>query len=306
MDPLKFRTGREFTIFDQRGGDAKRVPVSSTTSNIPSSNPLGSGVSRSPRGDGTNNPPHPSSQSTHTQRRKRSSQYASDYPIGGDRGDGGKYSSGTGSGGRTGGRAGGGFGSDYASVSAHALAKCREWISNPNLPRINFTFQPSTTLKISKVFRPLKTNVILGADFNTQLGVWQFKSSWEDSFFQGRLTFAMGELQYAKSWLINVGMYDNLATRLRLRAAIDLRTKKAYARLGFRTEQLSPINFMDGFMMTKRMSFDGNKGKVKLETKTKLRFPQPEIEYSTENHKSITGTGDIEVNLQELNLLLNY
>jgi len=99
---------------------------------------------------------------------------------------------------------------------------------------------------------------------------------------------------------------EDLVTRLRMRAAVDLGTMKAYARLGFRTERLSPINVVEGFTLTKRLPLDGNDGHVKLEVKANFAFPEPEIEYSTENHRSFVGMGDIEVNIDELNLLLDY
>jgi len=148
--------------------------------------------------------------------------------------------------------------------------------------------------------------VELGADFNTQLGVWQFKSSWEDRIIGGKITLAGREMQFSKTWLLSVGVVEDLVTRLRLRAAVDLGTMKAYARLGFRTERLSPINVVEGFTLTKKLPLDGNYGHVKLEVKANFAFPEPEIEYSTENHRSFVGMGDIEVNIDELNLLLNY
>lgn len=146
----------------------------------------------------------------------------------------------------------------------------------------------------------------LGADFNTQLGVWQFKSSWEDDVIGGKLTLAGRELQFSKTWLLSVGAVEDLVTRLRMRAAVDLGTMKAYARLGFRTERLSPINVVEGFTLRKRLPLDGNDGHVKLEVKANFAFPEPEIEYSTENNRSFVGMGDIEVNIDELNLLLDY
>ena len=45
---------------------------------------------------------------------------------------------------------------------------------------------------------------------------------------------------------------------------------------------------------------------VKLEVKANFAFPEPEIEYSTENNRSFVGFGDIELNIDELNLLLDY
>ncbi len=99
--------------------------------------------------------------------------------------------------------------SSTSSSSNHKsiLTSLKEWITNGNLPKIQCRVEPNTTLKVRKTFRPLKTIVRLGADFNTQLGVWQFKSSWEDDVIGGKLTLAGRELQFSKTWLLSVGMY---------------------------------------------------------------------------------------------------
>jgi hypothetical protein len=186
------------------------------------------------------------------------------------------------------------------------------WTSNisPNIknwPKIQCRVEPTTTLKIRKTFRPLKLTVVrLGADFNTQLGVWQFKSSWEDEIIGGKLTLAGRELQITKSWQLSVGAMEDLVTRLRFRAAVDLQTWKAYARVGFRTERLSPMNVVEGFTVFQQVPLDGNKGHVKLEVKANFALPEPEIEYSTETQRSLIGMGDIEVSIEELNLVLDY
>jgi len=105
---------------------------------------------------------------------------------------------------------------------------------------------------------------------------------------------------------IYIGAFDDLLTRLRLRAVVDLSSMKGYARLGFRTERLSPINIAEGFTLMRRLPLDGTNGNLKLEVKANFAFPKPEIEYSTHNSKPIVAMGDIEVNIDELNLLLNY
>ena len=80
------------------------------------------------------------------------------------------------------------------------------WSENlAHLPKLNVRLEPTTTLKIRKTFRPLKTIIRIGADFNTQLGVWQFKTSWEDTIIGGKLTLAGKELQLTKSWQLKVG-----------------------------------------------------------------------------------------------------
>ena len=97
--------------------------------------------------------------------------------------------------------------SSSSSSSKSILSSIKEWIQNGNLPKIQCRVEPNTTLKVRKTFRPLKTVVRLGADFNTQLGVWQFKSSWEDEVIGGKLTLAGRELQFSKTWLLSVGEY---------------------------------------------------------------------------------------------------
>ena len=56
----------------------------------------------------------------------------------------------------------------------------------------------------------------------------------------------------------------------------------------------------------KQFPLDGNQGHVKLEVKANFALPEPEIEYSTEIQRSVIGMGDIEINIEELNLLLDY
>jgi hypothetical protein len=211
---------------------------------------------------------------------------------------------------RTGGRA---FTGSRHNQKKSILQPVTDWWSanvSPNIknwPKIQCRIEPTTTLKIRKTFRPLKTIVRLSAHFNTQRGVWQFKSSWEDAIIGGKLTLAgRKELQLTKSWQLSVGPVEDLVTRLRLRAAVDLQTWKAYVRVGFRTERLSPINVMEGFSLVKQIPLDGNNGHVKLEVKANFALPEPEIEYSTETQRSLIGMGDIEVGIEELNLLLDY
>mmetsp|Transcript_1652 Transcript_1652/g.3541 ORF Transcript_1652/g.3541 Transcript_1652/m.3541 type:complete len:330 (-) Transcript_1652:67-1056(-) len=192
--------------------------------------------------------------------------------------------------------------------STGVASSLRGWFdgNRDKFPGLKVRTDPQTTLKLRKRFRPLKTVLTLGADFNTQLGVWQFKSSWEDSLIGGRLTLNGRELQMSKTWLLSVGAVEDLVTRLRLRAAVDMATGKAYARFGFRTERLSPINVVEGFTLKKMFPLDGSKGHASLEVKANFAFPEPEIEYSTDNKKSLVGMGDIEVAVEELNLVLDY
>eukprot|EP00537_Pseudo-nitzschia_pungens_P009182 CAMPEP_0172380076 /NCGR_PEP_ID=MMETSP1060-20121228/70248_1 /TAXON_ID=37318 /ORGANISM="Pseudo-nitzschia pungens, Strain cf. cingulata" /LENGTH=482 /DNA_ID=CAMNT_0013107825 /DNA_START=80 /DNA_END=1529 /DNA_ORIENTATION=- len=177
-----------------------------------------------------------------------------------------------------------------------------------SLPKIVCRIEPCSTLKLRKTFRPLKTIIRLGADYNTQQGIWQFKSSWEDAIIGGKITLSGSkELQLTKSWQMSVGGVEDLVTRLRLRATINLQTFQAYAKVGFRTERLTPIDVVEGFTILKRLPLDGSGGNLKLEVKANVALPEPEIEYSTESQaRSLTGMGNIEVSIDEMNLLLDY
>jgi len=89
------------------------------------------------------------------------------------------------------------------------------------------------------------------------------------------------ELQLTKTWLLSVGAVEDLVTRLRLRASVDLQTGKAFARFGFRTERLNPINVVDGFTMKKRIPLDGRH--AKLEVIANFAFPEPDFEIGSES-----------------------
>jgi len=287
--------GREFDLFDTRGGSHADTPINEDDDHDDEEEAYYFGM----------NSARPAS--SRQAQRPSSSLPRSNY-----------LSSGGGGGGSLPGAATPGSGTRYTNMNKSysgrptVFQSVQEWWTCniaptvKNWPRIQCRVEPTTTLKIRKTFRPLKTIVRLGADFNTQLGVWQFKSSWEDDIIGGKITLAGKELQLSKSWQLSVGAVEDLVTRLRFRAAVDLQTWKAYARVGFRTERLSPINIMEGFTLLKQLPLDGNRGNVKLEVKANFALPEPEIEYSTESHRSLVGMGDIEVNIDELNLVLDY
>ena len=164
--------GREFPLFDNRGGDT----TSSPSSSFPNTNRV-STTTTSP----STTPQWPSRATNYYNRKRRNSR--SNY-----------YNK----------------SASTSSSNRSILSSIKEWISNGNLPKIQCRVEPNTTLKVRKTFRPLKTVVRLGADFNTQLGVWQFKSSWEDEVIGGKLTLAGREVQFSKTWLLSVGEFDEV------------------------------------------------------------------------------------------------
>jgi hypothetical protein len=58
------------------------------------------------------------------------------------------------------------------------------WVDQ--VPSLQLKIDPTTTLKVRKKFYPVGTKFEIGADFNTQLSVWQLRSSWEDNFIKVR------------------------------------------------------------------------------------------------------------------------
>lgn len=129
-------------------------------------------------------------------------------------------------------------------------------------PNVRFAMDPTTSLKLRKRIYPLKTVLTLGADYDTQIGVWQFRSTWEDSIIGGRISIAGREVSLSKSWLLKVMDQEDVATRLKFRAAINTRDWTATAKFGFRTERISPVNIQDGFQLARKFPLDGNNGEL--------------------------------------------
>eukprot|EP00903_Cladosiphon_okamuranus_P019929 g18316.t1 len=176
-------------------------------------------------------------------------------------------------------------------------------------PNVRVSVDPTTSLKLRKRIYPLKTVLTLGADYNTQIGVWQFRSTWEDSIIGGRISIAGREVMLTKSWLLKVMDQEDVATRLKFRAAINTRDWTAYAKFGFRTERISPLNIRDGFQLAKKIPLDGLNGHAKLEVVSKLALPEPELQFSTNGDTSkgvVIGMGDVNIGIEEFNLLLEY
>jgi hypothetical protein len=167
--PMFVGSGREFDLFGERGGDSSYPSSGTSSSSTSSSSPYRTNVDY-----------YRKRKSPKIAPTKRGNYYKS-------------YSSKTSS------------SSSSSSSNKSILSSIKEWITNGNLPKIQCRVEPNTTLKVRKTFRPLKTIVQLGADFNTQLGVWQFTSSWEDDVIGGKLTLAGRELQFSKTWLLSVG-----------------------------------------------------------------------------------------------------
>ncbi|KAJ1459428.1 hypothetical protein M885DRAFT_511387 [Pelagophyceae sp. CCMP2097] len=186
------------------------------------------------------------------------------------------------------------------------------------LPHLDVRVSPLTSLKIRKHFHILSTVLSFGADYSTNDGVWAVKTSWEDSIIGGKLVIKGSELQLHKNWIFSMGA--NLAANLRLKGVIDLATGKMSGRFGFRTEHnASPLNIVDGIELIKKLPLDGHDGHAKLELKLRVAFPQPEVraerlpgahdsgaEPAVAHEQLYVGMGDLQIDLDELNLCLDW
>lgn len=176
------------------------------------------------------------------------------------------------------------------------------------LPQVKVRIDPLTSLKLRKHFRWLSTVLSVGADYSTQQGLWSVKYSWEDKIIGGKLLLKGSELQLHKSWILTGGP---LQANLRFKAALDMASGKMYARFGFRTEKnAGPLNIIDGIDLVKKLPLDGSDGHAKLEVKCRVAFPQPDIEFDGERsdreNEVIVGMGDLEIDVDEVNLLLDW
>ena len=145
-------TGREFELFRSRGVSSPTAVSGGAQEDISAGQP-----SSNPRKDPPIRTPKVSSRAVETEYRRPSFSYASS-----------RY---------------------YKSGSAPQRAESRNWRSKPvvfqtvqdwwtssispniqSWPKIQCRIEPTTTLKLRKTFRPLKTIIRIGADFNAQVG----------------------------------------------------------------------------------------------------------------------------------------
>jgi len=179
---------------------------------------------------------------------------------------------------------------------------------NDALPHVQVRIAPLTHLKVRKNIEWLRTKLSVGADYSTQQGLWTMKYSWEDTFIGGRMVLKGTELQLHKAWVLTLGGAANLAATLRLRAALDLKTLRTSCRFGFRTESQGAINIVDGVDLVKRLPLDGADGHAKLEVKLRVAFPQPDlnVENFGDAGNVYVGMGELEVDVDEMNLCLDW
>lgn len=202
--------------------------------------------------------------------------------------------------------------SEAAGGKGPAIGKPTSWVPASwadQVPSLQLKIDPTTTLKVRKKFYPVGTKFEIGADFNTQLSVWQLRSSWEDNFIKGELAIKGRELQYTKAWTLPFSANEMLFAKLRLNAGLDLVNFSTFVRIGFRTEQASAEggSLMDGFPLTYifKVPINNNSDVMGLQFKGRIALPKPSFEMST-GKKADIGLGDgLQVNLDEVNVLVD-
>mmetsp|Transcript_75205 Transcript_75205/g.151189 ORF Transcript_75205/g.151189 Transcript_75205/m.151189 type:complete len:308 (+) Transcript_75205:64-987(+) len=199
------------------------------------------------------------------------------------------------------------------------------------IPTMQVKIDPTSTFKLRKTIKILRTKLMLGCDYNTQQAVWQMKSSWEDTILKGKLSIRGRELMLTKSWDVGFSENESLKAKLRLKTAVDLFSGKTYIRFGFRTEEVTRGDLRNqGFPLEKILNLsalgrglaDGGSGSnssvdddghFKMELKGRVNLPTPQLEYRSgykrgngELHpKFDLGVGNIVVSLDEVNLVVD-
>lgn len=117
----------------------------------------------------------------------------------------------------------------------------------------------------------------------------------------------------------------SLATRFNLCAQYDMHSNKGSARFGFRTENLNSVgaivsspsifgelNSRQSFIIVPIIPLDGPDGHFKLEAKTSIELPEPEITVGMDlggNAADNSGSvgmgigGDVDLEIEELNMI---
>eukprot|EP00981_Chlorochromonas_danica_P015396 scaffold12006_cov162-Ochromonas_danica.AAC.1 len=118
------------------------------------------------------------------------------------------------------------------------------WLDH--LPKVNLHFDPLVNFKLKQRLMLMGACVTLGLDYLSDIAQWRSYCTIEDSLVRGRFSLRGSELGWAKSWLLNLGLGEENAAKLKLRLGLNLKSYKLYAKLRFRTEPISPFDIGEG------------------------------------------------------------
>ncbi len=121
------------------------------------------------------------------------------------------------------------------------IYKVPKWFER--FPRISLMIDPVVNFKIRQRIQKFGTGITLGCDYLSDVAHWRMYCVVEDYVVGGRFSLRGSELGWTKSWLWSLGMgeTEENGAKFKLRLGLNLKTLKAYARLRFRTEPISPF-----------------------------------------------------------------
>ena len=119
------------------------------------------------------------------------------------------------------------------------------WVSK--LPQVTITLYPVVNFKARQRIRKFGAAITLGLDYLTDVQHWRTHCVVEDTRTGGRFSIRGSELGWTKAWLWGLGMGDeDSGAKFKLRLGLNLKTMKAYARLRFRTQPMTPFGLEIG------------------------------------------------------------
>ena len=121
-----------------------------------------------------------------------------------------------------------------------------------SLPRLAVNMDPVVNFKIRQRIQKFGAGITLGMDYLSDVAHWRMYMVVEDYVVGGRFSLRGSELGWTKTWLWNLGMGESEenGAKFKLRLGLNLKTCKAYARLRFRTEPISPFGLDIGEGLT--------------------------------------------------------
>mmetsp|Transcript_29015 Transcript_29015/g.39863 ORF Transcript_29015/g.39863 Transcript_29015/m.39863 type:complete len:373 (+) Transcript_29015:2-1120(+) len=197
----------------------------------------------------------------------------------------------------------------------------KQWFKN--LPKINLHCDPLINFKLKQRFVMLGACITLGMDYLSDIAQWRSYCAIEDTFVKGRFSLRGSELGWAKSWLLNLGLGEENTAKFKLRLGLNLKSYKAYAKLRFRTEPISPFDIGDGISCAGKLPMPlfllPVLRSIPLRVEYKMRINSSKLTptdliHSSRNRRKnkdkvvfvTTGIGTVDLSLDELNFCLEW
>ncbi|KAJ1433992.1 hypothetical protein B484DRAFT_417654 [Ochromonadaceae sp. CCMP2298] len=185
-----------------------------------------------------------------------------------------------------------------------------------SLPKVNFRCDPLINFKFKQRLVLLGACVTLGMDYLSDLQQWRSYCAIEDSWVQGRFSLRGSELGWAKSWMLNLGLGEEQAAKFKLRVGVNLKSYKAYAKLRFRTEPMSPFDIGEGISCAGKVPLPVymlpllRSIPLRIEYVLRINTARPNTQaLRRDPDKKIyltTGIGTVDLSLDELNFCLEW